>query len=46
MSRYESSVEALQQLLHLGIPDGKAYDKKENRIANCQITKTSKMSST
>jgi hypothetical protein len=42
MSRYESSVEALQQLLHLGVPDGKAYDKKENRIANCQITKTSK----
>jgi hypothetical protein len=42
MSRYESSIEALQQLLHLGAPDGKANDKRENPIANCQITKTSK----
>jgi hypothetical protein len=42
MLRYESSIEALQQLLHLGALDGKANDKRENRIANCQITKTSK----
>ncbi len=42
MSRYESSIEALQQLLHLGVPDGKAFDRRENSVANCQITKTSK----
>lgn len=42
MSRYESSVEALQQLLHLGAPDGKAYDERESSVADCQITKTSK----
>lgn len=42
MSCYESSIEALQQLLHLGIPDGKFNGERENSIANCQITKTSK----
>jgi hypothetical protein len=42
MSCYKSSIEALQQLLHFGIPDGKVNDERENSIANCQITKTSK----
>jgi hypothetical protein len=42
MSCYKSSIEALQQLLHLGIPDGKVNDERENGIANCQITKASK----
>ena len=42
MSRYENSIEALQHLLHLGVPDGKANDERENSMANCQITKTSK----
>lgn len=43
MSSYKSSIEALQQLLHLGIPDGKVNGERENNnIVNCQITKTSK----
>jgi hypothetical protein len=44
MSSYKSSIEALQQLLHLGIPSGKFNDERENNnnIVNCQITKTSK----
>jgi hypothetical protein len=42
MSSYKSSIEALQQLLHLGIPDGKFNGERENSIANCHITKTSK----
>jgi hypothetical protein len=43
MSCYKSSIEALQQLLHLGIPDGKFNGERENNnIVNCQITKTSK----
>ena len=41
MSCYKSSVEALQQLLHLGTPDGKIGDKMKNSLAGCQITKTS-----
>ena len=42
MSSYKSSIEALQQLLHFGIPDEKFNGERENRIVNCQITKTSK----
>jgi hypothetical protein len=42
MSRYKSSIEALQQLLRLGVSDGKVSDIKNNNLANCQITKTSK----
>ena len=43
MSSYKSSIEALQRLLHLGIPDRKVNDEsKNNSIVNCQITKTSK----
>src|SRR5919108_4568045 len=43
MSPYKSSIEALQRLLHLGIPSGKVNDEsKNNNIVNCQITKTSK----
>jgi hypothetical protein len=43
MSCYKSSIEALQQLLHLGIPNGKFNGERENNsIVNCQITKTSK----
>ena len=40
MSCYKSSVEALQQLLHLETPDRKIGDKMKNSIAGCQITKT------
>jgi uncharacterized protein with PIN domain len=42
MSPYKSSIEALQQLLHLGIPYGEVSGKRENGIVDCQITKTSK----
>jgi hypothetical protein len=43
MTCYKSSIEALQQLLHLGTPDGKISDKHSNSNgAHCQITKTSK----
>jgi hypothetical protein len=41
MSCYKSSIEALQQLLHLGTSDRKIDDKKKNSLAGCQITKTS-----
>jgi hypothetical protein len=42
MTCYKSSIEALQQLLHLGTPDGKISDKSNSSIVHCQITKTSK----
>ena len=41
MSCYKSSIEALQQLLHLGTSDRKIGDKMENSLAGCHITKTS-----
>ena len=41
MSCYNSSVEALQQLLQLGTSDRKIGDKMKNSLAGCQITKTS-----
>src|SRR5688572_26720785 len=42
MTCYKSSIEALQQLLHLGTPDGKISDKHSNsNVVHCQITKTS-----
>ena len=41
MSCYKSSIEALQQLLHLGASDRKIGDKMENNLAGCRITKTS-----
>jgi hypothetical protein len=46
MSSYKSSIEALQRLLHLGIPGGKVNDERENSVVNCQITKHLKISST
>ena len=44
MTCYKSSIEALQQLLHLGTPDGKISDKSKSNsnVVHCQITKTSK----
>ena len=42
MTCYKSSIDALQQLLHLGTPGGKINDKISNNVVNCQITKTSK----
>lgn len=41
MSCYENSIEALQQLLQSGRPDGKESLKKNANIVDCQITKTS-----
>jgi hypothetical protein len=38
---YESSIEALKQLLHLGTYDRKASDKNTN-VTHCHITKASK----
>jgi hypothetical protein len=42
MACYKSSIEALQELLRFGIPDGRISDERNNGIANCQVTKTSK----
>jgi hypothetical protein len=42
MTCYKSSIEALQQLLHLGTPDGKISYKSNSSIVHCQITKTSR----
>lgn len=44
MACYKSSIEALQQLLHLGRPDGKTSDKSSSNsnVVHCQITKASK----
>jgi hypothetical protein len=42
MTCYKSSIEALQQLLHLGTTDGKISDKSNSNVVHCQITKTSK----
>ena len=42
MTCYKSSIDALQQLLHLGTAGGKISDKINNNVVNCQITKTSK----
>ncbi len=41
MSSYKSSIEALQQLLHLGTPDGKISDEIKNIVVGCRITKIS-----
>ena len=41
MSYYKSSIEALQQLLHLGTSERKIGDKMKNSLTGCQITKTS-----
>jgi hypothetical protein len=41
MACYESSIEALKQLLHLGTDDGKVSDKTTN-VTHCHITKASK----
>jgi hypothetical protein len=41
MAFYESSIEALKQLLHLGTQDRKASDKNTD-VTHCHITKASK----
>jgi hypothetical protein len=42
MARYKSSIEALQQLLHLGRPDSNISDKRNSNVMHCHITKASK----
>lgn len=42
MACYKSSIEALQQLLHLGTQDRKISDKSNSNVMRCQITKASK----
>ena len=42
MARCKSSIEALQQLLHLGTHDRKISDKSNSNVMRCQITKASK----
>jgi hypothetical protein len=42
MARYKSSIDALQQLLQLGTPEGKISDKINSNFVHCQITKASK----
>jgi hypothetical protein len=41
MACYESSIEALKQLLHLGTQDRKSSDKSTD-VIHCHITKASK----
>ena len=41
MSCYKSSIDALQQLLHLGTSGRKIGKKMKKSLAGCQITKTS-----
>lgn len=42
MAHYKSSIDALQQLLQLGTPEGKISDKINSNFVHCQITKASK----
>ena len=42
MSCYKSSIEALQQLLHLGTSEGKISDKIDINVVHCIISKVSK----
>jgi hypothetical protein len=42
MASYKSSIDALQQLLQLGTPEGKISDKINSNFVHCQITKASK----
>jgi hypothetical protein len=43
MACYKSSIDALQELLRIGTPDGRISDKSsKNNMVHCQITKASK----